>query len=1591
MNTSAFILEAGGLVPVAQPVDGVSTDVVSARSYTHPALGDRAVVRLSPSALAEANDLEMEVLGFNSGTHLGDVGRQKRRALGFPGWCLVHDPPHARYALKVVKRFQKAARRVKSKPGFAKEDFDKLATELSSAVPHFLPSYFEEAGRAYLAHGNQKYAGQMFEKARDAERVYGLQVDEDLRRESFLEFALAGGVAIKSMSNYARDLGTAADPLTAYQQFRKLCVGRTLGGLPPWAGMSTALRKLAKRAGLDKATEDRRLIDELIEAPALKKAARGFWKDYSKAIAAACAEQPALRSYLLDLFPESGGWRNKLQADWLGWLEDWGCVDFLTGEVPEAAQPSGGTAAWLGRVLDYVWRWRGASDAQVRLMSWVVRGVPKLKAGGASVRVTNAHSWVHLDLADLALSHGLTVSFSNQARLNLSHWVGSSGLEGCGRDPVHAVRHPQLSALLANATGASIGDGDFDRLSAGMEGFVEAKRTWLSGRLDTLETGGVGSLRLGVKELVAKLTPGLLSDCGPEFYERLVGVRAVRALEISLREGIPDELGWPAIEAAVTELGDTSFETFACFPTVVLANRIRAIAVGPDGILAREDLQLPAKHQLDLVRFVDGRFLVLATDRTTYKRYGFWAGIPGSRFEHTNYIHNQAHVHGYIAESGLVVAGVRGVSVGDTSWPPPTHLLSDGHTAWRPVPKPPHGREWVEFDPRTGEKGRPSLPAFLEDFGREGSAVHVGRSRLLPWTGDSPLGARAGLVGWRVRERDPEHPLGASRPAAEAEGIDGRTCVADSVAELPWGLLSLPGRASPLRVHHSRGWRGMGTTTFHTESGSVSAHIGRSELRMESFGQALVLPAIFLHAYTPRDPSASRAMRTLDAARVQGWFDAAHTTASGPDPSLTNTVKAAMAAVDLTDNRRLQRGIAGLTTLAAIAQTQLDHLVASMRPSDGPVVDVSLLSDDLAKDGLAGFVDTVWSRDGHLGNAILATAAALESGAGTSQALDTSVLWWSLLGRERALAVIASLDTTPDARRQVLLQLLELLSSTPFSGTTRTGFRLLYGTVDRALLRSMASRPVVAHNGSVFVVKTTTSYHHGDPLPVRVLEKVGPNGPQVPPFLTLTATRTFHDTWGSAADIAELRTALSHHGPVGVPDPTPFITHTGRPRAEARLVLAGLPYIQKYENNFLPKDLRTRLELKVAEAKTARGPLKKLTVDQRLALFAGGFQQLHQVFDGSWVQGVADAWVAAFGRSIALDEATLAAVPSATAKALGTGVREGLEMFLAPDSTSSLHTDPNPGLTPKGLDLGTSSSTFSSTVLKRVAELLPWVCTALPADDPIRQGAAKVLELTRARLGSGRFFVSLGRRYVYGEPNADDTFEAIGGELLEGGSVRDRGLWLVTKNNRTLHYYFRPDRIQSPDDLHTLRQLHTNAHDRGLQHTLLVLSENYDRLAQPSATAPGHHDADPRQSNPVLVARVMDRLNVSEDAATLYLQTLALVDCTTKNVRMWNGWTAARYKKASAELATKDGLALEAKRARAGRKLFVPGGWLAQRAPNLPLERWKMPLYSLQIPEGTTQATGPLATFLPLLPLAEHFQAALDRVEAGDGPRYEEV
>ena len=152
----------------------------------------------------------------------------------------------------------------------------------------------------------------------------------------------------------------------------------------------------------------------------------------------------------------------------------------------------------------------------------------------------------------------------------------------------------------------------------------------------------------------------------------------------------------------------------------------------------------------------------------------------------------------------------------------------------------------------------------------------------------------------------------------------------------------------------------------------------------------------------------------------------------------------------------------------------------------------------------------------------------------------------------------------------------------------------------------------------------------------------------------------------------------------------------------------------------------------------------------------------------------------------------------------------------------------------------------------------------------------------------------------------------------------------------------------------------------------------------------GGYEANPQRSAPEWVEAVRAHHDLSEAAAALYLQTLALAAPTKKAVQLWNGWSTPQYKQACAELAAAE-LLLEAKRARAGRAHFLPGGWEAGfKAPDLPLETWKLPLYGIERgDEG--ELIRPLRHVLPLEPLHALFEQAWARVLAGDAPAYEKV
>ena len=142
-------------------------------------------------------------------------------------------------------------------------------------------------------------------------------------------------------------------------------------------------------------------------------------------------------------------------------------------------------------------------------------------------------------------------------------------------------------------------------------------------------------------------------------------------------------------------------------------------------------------------------------------------------------------------------------------------------------------------------------------------------------------------------------------------------------------------------------------------------------------------------------------------------------------------------------------------------------------------------------------------------------------------------------------------------------------------------------------------------------------------------------------------------------------------------------------------------------------------------------------------------------------------------------------------------------------------------------------------------------------------------------------------------------------------------------------------------------------------------------------------ELDPRASAPKLVADVMKARKLDEDAATLYLQLLSLVDCADVFTRALNGWTAAQHKKAGAKLVAAK-LVNDTKHPRANRKLVLTGTWEKLFAPHPATERWKLDLYGARLEKKALAA--PLGRLVPLRPIHELFEAAWARVAGADAP-----
>ncbi|QEU91834.1 hypothetical protein [Streptomyces kanamyceticus] len=218
-----------------------------------------------------------------------------------------------------------------------------------------------------------------------------------------------------------------------------------------------------------------------------------------------------------------------------------------------------------------------------------------------------------------------------------------------------------------------------------------------------------------------------------------------------------------------------------------------------------------------------------------------------------------------------------------------------------------------------------------------------------------------------------------------------------------------------------------------------------------------------------------------------------------------------------------------------------------------------------------------------------------------------------------------------------------------------------------------------------------------------------------------------------------------------------------------------------------------------------------------------------------------------------------------------------------------------------------------------------------------------------------------------GEPVVayDDGLLVVGGRYGDV-FIRPRGLDDTAKLRRVERLCAELD---LPDLLLGVRRVQTLYDGGGLA-----------RMVERAADSPvpaGGYELDPRLSAPGLVAEAAESLGVGTDAAALQLQLLALPRPADRDVRRWNGWTAARHKAVQAELAAA-GAVETGKRSRAGRTAFVPGGWTEAKAPHLPLETAKLDPH-LAESDASGELTGPFLRLFPPVPPHELFARAWAR------------
>ncbi|MER7513526.1 hypothetical protein ABTX82_35160 [Streptomyces lavendulae] len=1078
------------------------------------------------------------------------------------------------------------------------------------------------------------------------------------------------------------------------------------------------------------------------------------------------------------------------------------------------------------------------------------------------------------------------------------------------------------------------------------------------------------------------------------------------------------------------------------WPVLTVFGRDRAVAVAPDGVRGTCRFTVPDGATMFAVHYAGGSFLVSWTLEPSpyFCDTAVWADRPDEPFKPEQlrglvpFGGSLDGAYGFqfeTADKGGRHSGQRALRPGGREGIDGDELqLGDGARIW--VNGVFNDRAWESVDPASGE---PRGPVSLPDFpGRPAGAgpadsaapaglaaepseagMSIAREALqlapLPdgLTG-SPLGSRDGLVGTRIlfrtRHRDhaPDHYL--------VESIDGRKALfdIDRAGQEPWGLWAPPeGAVQDVVLAEAetrtgvRAYTADGVLLWELDGHASPRHPRVKPVRKATASGGVALPPAFWYLLRTRDTAGSRALRAVGRETAEALLAAAGAGAQALRaavarelPAVTDPVLAgAVAAVAARALRVEERRLALHRRVTLLAQAP-------------PVLPRRSVPDGELMPALCGLVsygeEDAWRRTADVAQA--ATLSALVAdGACLAGAIGEEVRrlsppaspqdWSQLLGTIDAAAWRAAVAPTPDGERTALIALLDTWADQPFA---RPGGRWWAGRAAAEVLdglrtggTTVVSAAVRPGSSQCWFVAAAAGDGADDPVPAAV-----------------PAARQVRVERDDAARLRALIAAVEEHGPLPVPESAAarFAALTGVRRAVARLVVAGLVgRFDREEQRTLVRNAPYRATPLTAEAYEAlrarlggtgrRAVLAAALPDDPAELWRpGGVEDAVERMAAVWrelvgvLPAVHDEAADALEDALGLSEVWArrlaggyGAAADATVEAAGwelaaTPYGIGVEVRAVPPAGPK-----PPYRTPVGLDLG------------RIASALVWAWTDRPAGDPAVAGATALYERLRAELDRPELLLPLGGGRV--QKTSADIEERFGPGRLpvamdsrkEEGPVPvtafDSGPLVVCAPGGAS--FLRPAAVADPEEWERLREL-TDLTEELDRVAPLVAGGGLERMlrrAASGAVPAGAYEADPRQSCPELVARVTDRLGTGTDAAALYLQLATLPAPTDRNVRRWNGWTAKRHAEVRTELLA-TGTVVEAKRARAGRTLFMPGEWTELKSPHLPLEAAKLAPHEVRPLWGNT-IRSPFGRILPTAPLHELFAAAWDRLHPEDG------